>query len=340
MEITSDTPEQGIGLKEAASRFESILTAEEAGNQVTETPTPQPTKAAEATEEVAEASAAPEELEETPPDEEGDASDEEATAENEEQADDASLMDKPFTVKIDGKEEQVTLKEALAGYQRTADYTRKSMALAEEKKSFQGEREAITLERQQYSQLLPVLVEQIKGSMAREPNWAELLDSNPAEYVRQKELWREQHERLAAAQAEQQRLADLEAQERHNYVVSLVRTNAAELVKAMPQWRDPQRWSADRERLLSYGEQLGFSKDEIQQTYDHRAVLALYKAMKYDELVAKRPKPVVQSGPKPVRPGAAASPQSRKVSDITRAKQRLAKTGRVRDAATLFEALL
>lgn len=36
-----------------------------------------------------------------------------------------------FTVKVNGAEQQVTLDEALAGYQRQADYTQKTQALAE-----------------------------------------------------------------------------------------------------------------------------------------------------------------------------------------------------------------
>lgn len=44
-----------------------------------------------------------------------------------------------YKVKVDGETVEVTLKEALAGYQRQADYTRKAQALAAEKEQFQAE---------------------------------------------------------------------------------------------------------------------------------------------------------------------------------------------------------
>lgn len=48
-----------------------------------------------------------------------------------------------YKVKVDGETVEVTLKEALAGYQRQADYTRKMQALAEERKQFEEAGEEI-----------------------------------------------------------------------------------------------------------------------------------------------------------------------------------------------------
>lgn len=44
-----------------------------------------------------------------------------------------------YKVRIDGESVDVTLKEALAGYQRQADYTRKAQALAQERQEFEQE---------------------------------------------------------------------------------------------------------------------------------------------------------------------------------------------------------
>lgn len=48
-----------------------------------------------------------------------------------------------YAVKVDGETVEVTLKEALAGYQRQADYTRKMQALSEERKQFEEASEEI-----------------------------------------------------------------------------------------------------------------------------------------------------------------------------------------------------
>jgi hypothetical protein len=358
---TTDTPSStGIGISEAASRFEAFL------SEPSETQTPKPTENAAShaakTEEV-EAQQADEAADETPPsdnevehddaeaveaddsadetteDDEDGAADDDATAQAEpiELPDDA--FEKLVTVKVNGKDEKITVKEALAGYSRTADYTRKAMALAEDKKAFEPEREAVRLEREQYAQLLPVLIEEIKQSLFAEPDWEALIASNPVEYVRQEKAWREKQDRLAAAQSEHARLNAEQEQQQQTVIAEAIRTGREELVKAMPQWKNADRWSADRERLLAYGQTIGYAPDDLKATYDPRAIVALYKAMRYDEIMAKRPKPQPSNGPKPAPAGNVAQ-KPRQASDLTRAKQRLAKTGRVRDAASLFEQFL
>jgi hypothetical protein len=65
---------------------------------------------------------------------------------------------------------------------------------------------------------------------------------------------------------------------------------------------------------------------------DHRAVVALRKAALYDQMMTKRKAitPVTNNGPRPAKPGAAG--RVSQTTEATRAKQRLAKTGRVDDA--------
>lgn len=71
-------------------------------------------------EEAAEAEESEEEVEETEEDEEADPS-----------------LEETYQVKVDGEVVEVSLKEALEGYQRQADYTRKAQALAAEKQELE-----------------------------------------------------------------------------------------------------------------------------------------------------------------------------------------------------------
>jgi hypothetical protein len=57
--------------------------------------------------------------------------------EDDEGVDEDSDLAETFQVKVDGEVVDVTLKEALAGYQRQADYTRKAQALAAEREELQ-----------------------------------------------------------------------------------------------------------------------------------------------------------------------------------------------------------
>ena len=73
-------------------------------------------------------------------------------------------IDTPVTLQ-DGT--QVTLAELKAGQLRQSDYTKKTQALAEERKSFASEMEKLNAERQAYAQLLPQLQQHVWRSCSR-----------------------------------------------------------------------------------------------------------------------------------------------------------------------------
>jgi hypothetical protein len=332
----TDTAIKATGIAEAAQSFEALL-----GGESPEPNTPQTKVASEEApaDDDAEAFVGESEGDETAAAYDADAAPEGEAAAYDEDTGDESPEGQLVTVKIDGKTEQIPLEEAIKGYQRQADYSRKTAALAEERKSFDQDRQAVVQERTQYAHLLNALQQQLQAQQPQEPDWQKLYDSDPFEYVRQKDVYRDRQERLAAASYESQRLQGLQAQEQQAQLAALVNDNRQKLVEAVPVWKDAKRWESDRPKILEYGQKLGFTPEELGQTYDHRAVVALWKAMQYDTLVANRPQPVTNKGPKSASAGSASSaPKS--TSETARAKQRLAKTGNVRDAATLFESFL
>lgn len=332
---TSDTPAQGIGLSEAASQFEAILSGS-AGKQTPDAETADESPA----DDQAEALDASYSEDETLADE-ASADDEEATATDEEDDDAPEPQDQLVTVVIDGKEQQIPLKEAIAGYQRQADYSRKTMAVSELRKQVEAEANQIQQERAQYAQLLGALQQQLQETVQREPDWERLYAEDPLEYVRQKDLYRENQERFQAATAEQQRVMSMMQQSQVQQLKEVVKQGREQLTEKIPAWKDTARWEQDRAKLRSYAQkELGYGEEEVSQVYDPRAVVALYKAMRFDEIMAKRPAPNAQTGPKPMRAGSPQTAPARRTSEITRQKQRLAQSGSVKDAAKLFESLI
>lgn len=99
-----------------------------------------------------------------------------------------------FTVKVAGEEISVDLDELKNGYSRTADYTKKSQALAEERKQFSHDRDAVLLERQQYSQLLGALQQQLTAFDEPAPDFDRLYDEDPIEGARQERQYRQRTE--------------------------------------------------------------------------------------------------------------------------------------------------
>jgi hypothetical protein len=250
--------------------------------------------------------------------------------------------DKPpsFTVKVDGKNVEVTLEELQKGYSREADYTRKTQQVSEERRAFQAEAELVRTERQQYSQLLGSLQAQLQQNAAPQIDLDRLYNEDPIEWVRQKELARDAEKVHAAIQSEQQRLSHIQAQEQYQSMQAHLAQQQDAMLKAIPEWANPDKAKAEKTLLIEWGQKLGFSSDELKNIFDHRAVVALRKAALYDQMMTKRGniRPAVNNGPKPAKPGAAGRMDN--TTDARRSQQRLAKTGRVNDAASAIEHLL
>ena len=266
-------------------------------------------------------------------DSDGEQSDE---VEAEEEEDKAPI----FTVRVDGKNVEVTLEELQKGYSREADYTRKTQQVSEERRAFQAEAELVRTERQQYSQLLGSLQAQLQQNAAPQIDLDRLYNEDPIEWVRQKELARDAEKVHAAIQSEQQRLSHIQAQEQYQSMQAHLAQQQDAMLRAIPEWANPDKAKAEKTLLIEWGQKLGFSSDELKNIFDHRAVVALRKAALYDQMMTKRGniRPAVNNGPKPAKPGAAGRMDN--TTDSRRSQQRLAKTGRVNDAASAIEHLL
>jgi len=321
---------QATNLADAASAISAMLAPEEGQAQVGET------QSAEESEEDLEAAASED-------DESGveDAPDEETSEEQSGEEEEQEEQEQPqtFTVKIDGKEVAVTLDELQKGYSRTQDYTRKTQQIAEVRKQVEQETQAVRAERGQYAQLLGALQAQLQAS---EPqvDLDRLYNEDPIEWVRQKEVLRERQEKAYAIQAEQQRLYQLSQQEQQQSMQQHLESQKDALLAALPEWKDPKKAKLEKAMLIESAKSAGFSDEDLKSVYDHRLVLLLRKAALFDQMVSKRQgiKPVVNNGPRPAKPGAAGRVST--TSEVTRAQQRLAKTGRVDDAADAIFKLL
>ena len=270
-----------------------------------------------------------------------DASEEETSEEQSEEEEETEEKEQPqtFTVKVDGKEVSVTLDELQKGYSRTQDYTRKTQQIAEVRKQVEQETQAVRAEREQYAQLLGALQAQLQSS---EPqvDLERLYHEDPIEWVRQKEVMRERQEKLGAIQSEQQRLAQVAQYEQQRAMEAQLASQQEALLAALPDWKDPKKAKAEKALVIESAKAAGFSDEDLKSVYDHRLVLLLRKAALFDQMVSKRQgiKPVVNNGPRTAKPGAAGRVST--TTESVRAKQRLAKSGRIDDAASAIELLL
>jgi hypothetical protein len=271
-----------------------------------------------------------------------DAADDETDTEQSELDEDTEEQEQPqvFSVKVDGKEVEVTLDELQKGYSRTQDYTRKTQQIAEVRKTTEAELQAVRAEREQYAQLLNALETQVQQVAQPNIDWDRLYQEDPIEWVRQREVMRENQEKSAAIQSEQQRLAQLSQQEQAQFMQQRLQQEQEALLAAIPDWKDAKKAQAEKALLVEFGQKIGFTPDELKSVVDHRAVLMLRKAALYDQMMSKRGniKPVTNNGPRPAKPGAAGRVSN--TTEAVRAQQRVAKTGRVDDAANAIFQLL
>lgn len=274
--------------------------------------------------------AAPEASDDEDEPEAGADKDEPEDASDEDEAQPASTGEM-FAVVIDGQTHQVPKDEVIRGYQRQADYSRKTAALADERK-------AIGTERGQYGQLLGALHQRVSELMPQEPNW-QALQADPAQYVAAQEMWRQK----TAAEAELNRL-DAEDQHRDNaYRAQRVEEGQRWLIQQQPEWQDPEVRQRDFAAVLGHARELGYTDEELAHADDPRALLAMHQAAEYRRLMAGAEnvkRSAVKKGAKVLKAGGATSladGSSRKSKQANMAKLR---TGNLADAGNILAGFL
>lgn len=258
-----------------------------------------------------------------------------------EQEDDSDEQEEPqkFRVKAAGEEREVTLDELIKSYQLGTDYTKKSQAVAEERKAVEAERQAVQEAkalRDQYAQRLEMLETMLQPQETENLDY--LKETDPIGYAVKVAEMSQREKQLAQVQAERYRIAQQQEQDRQMQMQHLVREEMQKLTAAIPEFADPTKGESIRNDIRSFGKQLGFSDQELAGVYDSRAVLTLYKAMQYDKLMASKPEinKKVNQAPKVMKPGVA---QSRDTGseELKKLKARAKQSGRVADAASVFE---
>ena len=321
-ETTSATPESGSGeltVNQAANAFMGLMGSDEGSDEG------QP-----------EAQAQSDEGEGEEPEEES--YDE---SEGEEQEDsEQEEQERTYRVKAAGEEKDVTLDELVKNYQLGADYTKKSQAVAEERKAVQAEYQAVQEAKQlrdQYAQRLQV-IEQIMSQGQETENLDYLKETDPIGYAVKVAELSQKEKQLAQVRAEQQRINAQQEQDRQQWMANLVRQESEKLATMLPDYVDPEKGESLRNSVRSYGKELGFSDEELASVVDSRHVITLYKAMQYDKLQKSKPgiNKKLAEAPKVMKSGVS---QSRDTNNeqVKKLKAKARATGRVADAAALFE---
>lgn len=293
----------------------------------------------------------PEENEEEDGEEADNVEDEEddSDSEGEDEADDEGDDEEPkhpagklHTVKIDGEEFQVTEEELRNGYQRQADYTRKTTALAESRKALEAEVNETRGARNQFVQLSQALLTQMQQMAPQEPDWARLEVEDPIGFAQQWAKHQQHRTRVEALQRQHQAALAQQQQDEIRQLQATVEGEKQKLTAAIPEWSDNERAAREKTEMANFAKSHGFTDDELSQVYDHRTMVILRKAMLFDQMQKNRAKvkQEIQAGRKAapvIGPGGA---QTTKGANTQKAAKQFRQTGSVNDAARLIERML
>ena len=193
-------------------------------------------------------------------------------------------------LKVNGKDQQIDLKEAISQTQFSKANDEKARTLAEERKTFESERKQVAEAYQQQLQQVRGLGEMLQQKLMQDfqgVDWDRLRVTDPAEWTaKQREFELRNQELQQAGQmlgqqmrAEQEQQSQQEAQWR----AETLQSEREKMIENNPSWRDEERMKGDLTKIVEYAKQSGFDDEELQSVIYSRHVEVLKKAMLYDQ---------------------------------------------------------
>jgi len=250
-----------------------------------------------------------------------------------------------YDVTVNGINQKVNLNELMKGYSRESDYTKKTMDLSNQRKEVESlqdnlkkEFEAVKSSRNQYAEQLKVLTENLQ-QQEQNIDWDNLYQTDPAEYVKLKAESDKKKEALNLAQQEQMRIQQEQRAEQEKVYNEYIAKERKILAEKLPVYADKNKSAEFTKRLSNFAKESGYTDQEIAMMVDHRAVLLLADAYRYNQLkktklsgnkVNKAPK-VVSSNASNVRE------DSDKKQNVDKRMSRLKQSGHIKDAQSVLK---
>ena len=249
-----------------------------------------------------------------------------------------------YDVTVNGVNQKVNLNELMKGYSRESDYTKKTMDLSNQRKEVESMQEnlkkefdAVKSSRDQYATQLDILTNNLQQE--EKVNWDQLYQEDPAEYVRKKAESDKRKEALDNARQEQKRIQQEQQAEQEKVYNEYIANERKILSEKLPQYADKNKSAEFTRRLTNFAKESGYSDQEIAMMVDHRAVLLLADAYRYNQLKkTKLADKKVNKTSKVVTSNASNIREDSEVNqNIDKRMSRLKKSGHLRDAQSVLK---
>lgn len=242
----------------------------------------------------------------------------------------------------EGETKKLTKTEVRELAQKGFDYTQKTQQLAEARRQFEAQTQAvqqsIALQNQQLDVVAEIKSIDTQIAAFKDMNWHALAESDPVQYLKLNQTFRDlKDSRESKVQEFHQKAQSLQQVNEQARQQHLAREQKA-LFDAVPEFKGPKAAEA-KSKVTEYLKKVGFTPEEIGGVTDHRSVRIAYEAAQWRALQESKPQITKRTAdaPKVVKAG---TPKAQAPQASKDAYANLRKTGRGEYAAKLIESML
>jgi hypothetical protein len=193
------------------------------------------------------------------------------------------------SIKVDGEQTTLPMKDLIRGYQTDKSNTHKSQALAQEKKQFEGFAQNQAQQLRETLEQNVALTDVLKNELMREyegVNWTELRDFDPAEYAAKRQDYASRNGRIEQLQgqlANDRQQGIKEQQEKYQSAnQQALRAQYSVMMEKNPTWSQPETFDKVMSEFRTFGnDAYGFNETEMRDIQDARIFEVLKDAMAY-----------------------------------------------------------
>ena len=253
-----------------------------------------------------------------------------------------------YDVTVNGQMQKVNLDELKQGYSKGLDYTKKTMDLGDQRRTLETEKDTISKEKDEVSKLREEYAKKlsvVEQNLQVEDNidWVKLAQDDPSDYAIKKAEYDKKKDLQARIQKEQARVNEERKQEQEKVYQSFIQSENKKLIDKMPVFGDEKKVNKVMQDIGQFALKSGYTEQELNMLVDHRALITLYQAAKYDQLLQKKglQDKKVKTNTRMVTSEAKNETQTtdKKIRVNDRMKQ-LKRSGSIKDAQKVLSAML
>jgi chromosome segregation ATPase len=241
-----------------------------------------------------------------------------------------------------GETKALTKSELKELAQQGFDYTQKTQQLAEQRRSYEAQQQALQVNIAIHTQLSDQ-VSEIKSldnqiAQYKQVDWAQLAESDPQQYLKLNHAYRDLKETREEKTREYQKQASELSQAQAQSMEQILQAEAKLLQSKIPEITGP-KGAEIKQAVSEFLKNEGFSPNEIGGLMDHRMVSVAWKAAQYDKIKAAKPQVNKRMAevPKVVK---GKQPTNAKADEGKALRDKLRSTGDQNLAAKLIERML